>query len=44
MEHWENINAWLVEYIKQEKQKLDDLQGKQLIYLETDVRIKTGQS
>ena len=35
MEHWENINAWLVEYIKQEKQKLDDLQGKQQIYLET---------
>ena len=35
MEHWENINARPVEYIKQEKQKLDDLQGKQQIYLET---------
>ena len=46
MEHWENINAWLVEYIKQEKQKLDDLQGKQQIYLETlkEESIEQGKS
>lgn len=35
MERWEAINEWLVEHLKKEKQKLDEMHKKMSIYLET---------